>query len=65
MAYSAVANGGVAFYPRLIKSVIDPEGRPVRRDDGSVVAPPEGRVRADLRRMGISEEGLAKVRRGL
>ncbi len=65
MAYATVANGGVSYYPRLIHSVLSPEGTPVKDEDtGKLVAPPEPKVHADLRQ-DFTKAQIDLVRLGL
>ena len=64
MVYAAVANGGVAYEPRLIKAVISPDGKPALDDNGQIAVPEAPKVRADLRTE-VSKEGIDLVRHGL
>ena len=64
MAYSAVANGGIAYEPRLVKKVLTPEGKPALDDNGQIAVPEEPKVRGDLRSV-VSKEQLDVVRHGL
>jgi len=64
MAYAAVANGGVAYEPRLIKKVLTPDGHPALDDNGQVAVPEEPKVRGDLRSV-VTKEQLDVVRHGL
>lgn len=63
MAYVAVANGGVCYYPRLIDKVLKQDGSPVLDEQGNPAAPPP-RVRSDLRQE-ISPDQIELVRKGL
>jgi penicillin-binding protein 2 len=64
MAYAAVANGGVCYYPRLVDRVLKQDGSPVLDDKGNVAVPPTPRVRTDLRKE-ISPDKIDLVRKGL
>ena len=64
MAYAAVANGGVCYYPRLVDRVLKQDGSPVLDDNGNVAVPPTPRVRTDLRKE-ISPDKIDLVRKGL
>jgi len=58
MVAAAVANGGTAYYPRLIDKVVE--------QDGTVVDNPPAKVRANLiTDGGLSEEDIEKVRSGM
>src|SRR6266487_1780961 len=63
MAYVAIANGGVCYYPRLVDKVLKQDGSPVLDEQGNPAAPPP-RVRSDLRQE-ISPDKLELVRKGL
>ena len=63
MAYVAIANGGICYYPRLIDKVLKQDGSPVLDEQGNPAAPPP-RVRSDLRQE-ISPEHIELVRKGL
>ena len=64
MAYAAVANGGIAYEPRLIKKVETPDGQPALDENGQLAAPEEPKIRGDLRAE-VSKEQLDVVRHGL
>lgn len=64
MVYSAVANGGVAYEPRLVKTVLTPEGKPVLNEDGQVAVPDAPKIRGDLRTE-VTTQQIEIVRRGL
>jgi penicillin-binding protein 2 len=64
MVYCAVANGGVAYEPRLIKKVLTPEGTPALDENGQEAMPDVPKVRGDLRNE-VSKEGIDIVRHGL
>src|SRR5438094_1962792 len=63
MAYVAIANGGVCYYPRLVDRVLHQDGSPVLDEQGNPAAPPP-RIRSDLRQE-ISPVGIDLVRKGL
>jgi penicillin-binding protein 2 len=54
LAYSAIANGGVVYYPRLVDSITN--------DTGAVIFQYPSRVR---RRLPLSSDHIEEVRRGL
>jgi penicillin-binding protein 2 len=58
MAYSAVANGGTAYEPRLVGKIIDGDGRP----PADFAAAP--RVRARLADVGVNPADIELVRTG-
>jgi penicillin-binding protein 2 len=62
MAYAAVANGGVCYYPRLVDKVVNQDGSPVLDQNRNPVVPGP-RVRADLRDE-ISPADIDIVRKG-
>ncbi len=64
MVIATVANGGIAYYPRLIDRVLTPEGRPALDEDGTVAVPPGPKIRADLRR-DFTAQQIELVRHGL
>ncbi|MEA3210882.1 MAG: penicillin-binding protein 2 [Chthoniobacter sp.] len=64
MAYAAVANGGIAYEPRLVKKVLTPDGRPVLDDHGQVAVPDEPKIRGDLSKE-VSAQQIEIVRHGL
>jgi len=63
MAYVAIANGGICYYPRLVDKILKQDGSPVLDQQGNPAAAPP-RVRSDLRQE-ISPEQLELVRKGL
>ncbi len=65
VAYAAVANGGVAYEPRLVKKVLETDGKPALNDEGKVAVPDEPKVREDFRTEGILPEHVETVRKGL
>ena len=62
MAYAAIANGGVCYYPRLIDRVLKQDGSPELDEQGNPAAPAP-RVRSDLRQE-ISPDQIELVRKG-
>ncbi len=64
MVVATVANGGIAYYPRLIDRVLTPEGKPALDEDGNPAVPPGPRVRADLRH-DFTASQIELVRHGL
>ncbi len=62
-AYAMIANGGIAYEPRLIKTVLTQQGTPVLGEDGKPAVPDEPIIRGDLRTV-LSEEQIEEVRRG-
>jgi penicillin-binding protein 2 len=64
MAYAAIANGGVCYYPRLVDRVLKQDGSPVLDEQGNVAVPQTPRVRSDLRKE-ISPDKIELVRKGL
>src|SRR5438094_4705130 len=63
MAYVAIANGGVCYYPRMVDKVLKQDGSPMLDQQGNPAAPPP-RVRSDLRQE-ISPDKIELVRKGL
>src|SRR5437660_1488453 len=63
MAYVAIANGGICYYPRVVDRVLHQDGSPVLDEQGNPAAPPP-QVRSDLRQE-ISPVGIDLVRKGL
>ena len=64
MAYSAVANGGVCYAPRLVRTVLNPDGSPTLDENGKVAMPDQPIVRGDLRNA-VSKDEIEIVRKGL
>jgi len=65
MVTATIANGGISYAPRLIARVVDQQGQDVKDEDGKLVAPPEPKVRADLRQAGIKPDQIEAVREGM
>ena len=66
MAYSAVANGGISYYPRMVKMIADsgeraPDGRPQPQPRVLAARP---LIRASLRTAPIAPADLALLRAG-
>jgi penicillin-binding protein 2 len=64
MVYATVANGGVSYYPRLVQSVTDAEGKPLLNEKGAPVVSPSPKIRRDLR-FDFGREQIELARRGL
>ncbi len=65
MVVSAIANRGTSFHPKLIHRVLDQQNKDVLDEDKHLVAPHEPQVRADLHSMGITNEQIETIRRGM
>ena len=66
MAYAAVANGGIAYEPRLVKKVLQPDGKPALDENtGQIAVPDEPKIRGDLRSEGLTSQQIEIVRHGL
>jgi penicillin-binding protein 2 len=63
MAYAAIANSGVCYYPRLVDKVLKQDGSPLLDEQGNPAAPAP-RVRSDLRQE-IPPDRIELVRKGL
>jgi penicillin-binding protein 2 len=64
MAYAAVANGGICYYPRFVDKVLNQDGSPALDENGKIAVEQAPRVRADLRSE-VSPEQIDLVRKGL
>lgn len=64
MAYAAVANGGICYEPRLVRTVLNADGTPALDDDGKVAVPDQPIIRGDLRQV-VKPQDIEVVRRGL
>ena len=63
---ATIANRGISYEPRLVHRIIDQDGRDVRDPaTGRLVAPPEPKVRADLRGAGVKAQQIEAVRDGM
>jgi len=65
MVTATIANRGISYSPRLVHRVLDQEGNDVKNEDGTLVAPPEPKVRADLHAAGITNQQIESVREGM
>ncbi len=63
MAYATLANGGISYYPRLVKKVVNQDGTPVLNELGKVAEPDQPKVHADFRGE-ISSSDMELERRG-
>jgi penicillin-binding protein 2 len=63
MAYSTIANGGISYYPRLVKKVLNQNGTPALDENGKIAVAEEPKVHADFRNE-ISPEDMELERRG-
>ncbi len=64
MAYATVANGGIVYEPRLIKRVLDQNGRDVLDDNGEIAVPDKPKIRSDLHSE-VTQQQVDLVRQGL
>jgi len=64
MVYATVANGGVSYYPRLVKDVVGPDGKAIVDEKGQPVISQKPRVHADLR-FDFAPDQIELARRGL
>lgn len=64
MMYATVANGGISYYPRLVKKVVSTDGQPVLNDDGQVAVPDAPRIHGDLRH-DFTPEQFDLIKKGL
>ena len=62
---ATVANGGTAYYPRLVSRVVDSTGTDIRDEQGNFVVPVEPKVRTHLPSMGFSASEIEAVRQGM
>jgi penicillin-binding protein 2 len=63
MAYSAIANSGISYYPRLVKKVLNQNGTPVLDENGKIAVPEEPKIHADFRSE-VSPADIELERRG-
>jgi penicillin-binding protein 2 len=67
MVYATVANGGVSYYPKLVQSVTDADGKPLLNEKGVPVVSSAPKIRRDLRfdfkagQIELARRGLWKV----
>src|SRR3954468_21244394 len=64
MVYSTVANGGVSFYPKLVDSVTNLDGKPLLNEKGEPVVNPAPKIRHDLR-FDFPQQQIQLARKGL
>ena len=64
MVYATVANGGVSYYPRLVRNVVDSEGHPLLDEKRQPVVSQTPKLHGDLRH-DFSPEQIELARRGL
>lgn len=64
MVYAALANGGIAYQPRLVKSVVGADGKPILNGKGQPVVSPNPKVRRDLR-FDVGAAQIEQARRAL
>jgi penicillin-binding protein 2 len=64
MVYATVANGGVSYYPKLVQSVTDAEGKPILNEKGVPVVSGAPKIHRDLR-FDFKTEQIELARRGL
>ncbi len=64
MAYATVANGGISYEPRVIKKVLDQNGRDVRDENNEIAVPDRPKIRADLHNE-LTQQQIDLVRQGL
>ena len=64
MAYATVANGGIAYEPRLIRTVLEANGQPALDEEGHIAVPDQPKIREDLRKA-LSADQIEVVRQGL
>ena len=62
--YATVANGGVSYYPRLVKDVVGADGKSLMNEMGQPVIAREPKVHGDLR-FDFRPEQIEMARRGL
>ena len=63
MAYSVIANGGISYYPRLVRKVLNQDGTPALDEKGKIAVPEEPKIHADFRSE-ISPADMELERRG-
>ncbi len=64
MVYATVANGGVSYYPRLVKNLVDAEGKTLVDNKGQPIISQTPKVHGDLR-TDFSPDQIEMARRGL
>ncbi|HEX4664993.1 MAG TPA: penicillin-binding protein 2 [Chthoniobacterales bacterium] len=63
MAYSAIANGGISYYPRLVDRVLNQDGSPLLDAEGKIAVPQTPKLHADFRDE-LTPDQIETVRRG-
>ncbi len=64
MVYATIANGGVAYQPRLVRNVVGMDGKPILNEKGEPVVSQKPKVRGDLR-YEVGGQQLEQARRAL
>ncbi|MBA2623428.1 MAG: penicillin-binding protein 2 [Chthoniobacterales bacterium] len=64
MVYATVANGGVSYFPRLVRNVVAADGTAILNEMGQPVVPPAPKVHGDLR-VDFKPEQIQAARNGL
>src|SRR3954467_11476108 len=64
MVYATVANGGVSYYPKLVQSVTNLDGKPLLNEKGEPVVNPAPKIRHDLR-FDFPQQQIQLARKGL
>jgi penicillin-binding protein 2 len=64
MVYATVANGGVSYYPRLVKDVVGTDGQPILNEKGQPAISKQPKIHGDLRN-DFRPEQIEMARRGL
>src|ERR1700704_705949 len=64
MVYATVANGGVSYYPKLVQSVTNADGKPLLNEKGAPAVSSAPKIRRDLR-FDFQPEQIELARRGL
>jgi penicillin-binding protein 2 len=64
MVYSTLANRGVSYYPKLVQSVTNLDGKPLLNEKGEPVVNPAPRIHRDLR-YDLPAQHIELARRGL
>jgi penicillin-binding protein 2 len=65
MVTATIANRGTSYYPKLVHRILTPEGQDTRDENGNIVMPHEPKIRADLRKAGITNSQIELVREGM
>jgi penicillin-binding protein 2 len=64
MVYATVGNGGVSYYPKLVQSVTDAQGKPILNGKGAPVVSSAPKIHRDLR-FDFDAKQIELARRGL